>query len=232
MRRFIKMIMLDIRAMSIAGFVPMVMVTILTVYGIFMYKSAPDELAKNFVNTVLYFSQRLLPPLASWWIIMSFHPYVEDEGAEVLFSCGYSRRLLGIGRVVTFLILFQVIIVISCAALVLFKVIGISELFTFSLILFLQSCFYGCAGFLLVILERSVLWALASMLLLIYMNIWGGIPVISKYFSVTVELDRGLSIGSVWMKLMSLAILSCLFMYIGQKLFDKYRYKSLRVKSS
>ncbi len=96
----------------------------------------------------------------------------------------------------------------------------------------LVKLYYGSAGFLLAILERSVLWALASMLLLIYMNIWGGIPVISKYFSVTVELDRGLSIGSVWMKLMSLAILSCLFMYIGQKLFDKYRYKSLRVKSS
>lgn len=51
----------------------------------------------GFVKSILNFIQQFIPPFASWWIVLVFYAFVEDEGAEEMFSCAYSRKILGVG---------------------------------------------------------------------------------------------------------------------------------------
>lgn len=225
MRRFIRMMALDIKAMSFAGFIPILMVLLFSGYAVYIFSGSPEEIAGNFINSILNFFQQFIPAFASWWVIIAFYPFVEDEGAEVMFSCAYSRKILGMGRVSVFLIMFQLLNIITCITMTVIGVLDSSTILPFVLMMFVESCFYGTCGFLLILITRNILWTLAAVFILIYANIWGNIPIISRYFSVTVDLSRGLSISDMWMKLVGIMVLSGIFLAFGQRLFNRYRLK-------
>ena len=142
-----------------------------------------------------------------------------------MFSCAYSRKILGMGRVSVFLIMFQLLNIITCITMTVIGVLDSSTILPFVLMMFVESCFYGTCGFLLILITRNILWTLAAVFILIYANIWGNIPIISRYFSVTVDLSRGLSISDMWMKLVGIMVLSGIFLAFGQRLFNRYRFK-------
>ncbi|MBR4146029.1 MAG: hypothetical protein IKU06_11320 [Lachnospiraceae bacterium] len=200
--------------MSILVFFPVIMVFTATLYCIFINDG-------EHIISILKLYQCVVPPSVSWWIVMIFHTYIEDEGAEVVFACGYSRKILGIGRNLFFIGLFVLLLLVSCSLFLVNNIIGFGEGVTFFSILIIQTFFYGGLSYLLTFATRNIIWTIAVIMIIMYINIWNGIPAVSRYFLIVFLFERDITIGNNWIKMVYILMLGIGFMYNGQNLFSK-----------
>ena len=219
MKRFIRLIILDFKGMSVTSFVPVVFIALLTLYGSVMFDPWQPFLVLN-----MY--QQLIPPLASWWVIMLFYSFVEDEGAEAFFSYGFSRKVLGTGRAATVMGAFSVLTLITCTALLFVNKYPMADVMKFYLVLLTQSWYYGGIGFLVLVMIRNMLWTFAIVMMVLYINIWGGLTEISRYLVITVEIGKSLELKDIWIKLVSTLVFSIVFFYLAQKRFNKLTFRA------
>ena len=219
MKRFIRLILLDYKEMSGVCFIPIVLILALTIYGSIMFDPRQPVLVLNMF-------QQLIPPLASWWIIMSFYSFVEDESGEAFFTYGFSRKVIGIGRVCVMIGLFSMLIVLVCTTLMLTNKCSIIEIINILLVLWVQSWFYGVIGFLLIVVIKKILWSFAVIMMILYLNIWGGLTPLSRYLIVTVEMQKSIDIKEIWLKLVSVFSMTIFFLIIAQVRFTKFRFRA------
>lgn len=213
MKHFIKLIYLDLKAMSLGRFIPPIIVVAVTAYSLYMYDDIQPVVSRNLFQ---YFAS----PAVVWWVIMLFHDYVEGEGAEVLLSCRYSRYLLGIGRIFFLEIVFIILIVISLAILVAFGVFCLEETSGFILLIILQSMFYVGIGFTAVMLVKNTLWAILIVLLVLYSNVWHELPLL-RILSVVVSIDNGVRLSNLWSRMVPMLFFDVCLISYGQRLFCK-----------
>ena len=200
--------------MSILFFFPVLMVFTATIYCIFINDG-------EHITSSLKLYQCFVPPSVSWWIVMIFHTYIEDEGAEVVFACGFSRKILGIGRNLFFIGLFVLLLLVSCSLFWVNNIIGFGAGVTFLSILIIQTFFFGGLSYLLTFVTKNIFWTIAVIMIIMYINIWNGIPAVSRYFFIVFTFDRDITIGNNWLKMVYILTLGIVFMYKGQNLFSK-----------
>lgn len=95
--------------------------------------------------------QAVLPVVAAWWCIICFYNLVEEDGNEVFFSYPINRWWIGIGRCLSFYMLYIItiyIIILLCGVdIVIIKSVFIQ--------LIIQSFFYVSLGFMLVLITTN-----------------------------------------------------------------------------
>ncbi len=217
MKHFFRLIYYDYKEMGIIMFVPVLTIITVTVYGINLYFETPEIQNTKATIMILNLLQFFVPPLASWWIIIAFHKYVDEEGTEVVFSYGLPYKVIGIGRIVFFLIAFCIIVLISIAVLFITNVCNFELLAITYLILAIQSLFYSSCGFILILCCKNTVSSIAVILIIAFFSIWKNVPIISNYLSVTVFMQSQMSIEKIYIKLIFIVFISISFLYKAQK---------------
>lgn len=227
MKRFVRMMVLDLREMSFGRFFPTVSVVLLTVFAAVSFIGTPFP--EMDAQSRIYMFQRLAPVFSAWWVIMLFHSCVEDDGAEAFYSYCYSRKILGIGRIAALTVIFVALLMLSGIAFLSVGIIRFDQLLPFVLILSVQSLFFESAGYLIIMAVRNMLWSFSAILLLSYINIWG-FPGIGQYLNIEIDISGGMGLGQILPKLTVIAVLSAILAVIAQRLFDNYRFRPMKKK--
>ena len=220
MKMCLKLLYYDFKEMGIGFLVPIIVAIGVTAYGVFIYCGALINQKSSAALMVMNLFQYFIPPVSAWWIIMAFHRYAEEVGAEVFFTYGISKKKTGIGRALAFMAVIALLIFVIMILICLLGILKIGTAFTLFLIISVQSMLYGSFGFVFILWLRNTVWSITSILIIASLNIWGNIPVISKYLSITVRMQVQMSLLDVILKLIIMIIVSIAFFSKGQRFFS------------
>ena len=219
MKMWLKLLYYDLKEMGIVFLVPIIVAFGVASYGMFIYCGAPIGQESSAAVTVMNLLQNFIPPVSSWWIIMAFHRYAEEEGTEAFFTYGISKKKTGIGRTLIFVAVMIMLIFIIMIPIHLMGILRIETAVIVFLVLSVQSLLYGSCGFLFILWFRNTIWSITAILIIASLNIWGNIPVISRYLSITVRMQAQMSLSGLCLYFLFIIGISVVINYKGQKLF-------------
>ena len=177
--KHLKLLIYDVKEMGYGFFLTPVMLLLLISYTIMIN----DE---SVTLGIMDMHQHFVGPLAAWWVVMSFYSYTDEDGGEAFLSYPFSRRYIGMGRTLIFVSCFLVLVFLDISILYVSGVCNDSTMFAMCALVSGQAFFYGSFGFFLVVRLNSVLWALAMVLAIAFVNIWGIVPKLEAYITVTI----------------------------------------------
>lgn len=213
MKKFLKITYLDIKEMSAAAFLPVAAVVLMILYGLFL-----NDGRNGF--TILKMIRNFTTPLASWWVIMVFHSYVEDNGSEVFLSFGYSRRIIGTGRTLFFTFCYILILFPGCVVLRGFGIVSEEDFFILFMIYAASGLFFGSMGFVLIMILKNTLWTIAAIMCIMFIDLWWNIPPAGELFTILIPSETGISHRGIFIKLTGICLMSIIMILTAQKLFD------------
>ncbi|MBW7476033.1 hypothetical protein K0T92_14905 [Paenibacillus oenotherae] len=139
----------QLKSMGISAFLPLVTSSFLVLIVFINSGSLVDSMpAIEFI----------FPIMGCWWSIFVLHDLLAEKGGEVLFALPVRRWCYGSLNVMTFYIMYMLLMVIML--LVMSNWFSQSELVSMGLQLGAQSFFYAGLGFLAMVLTRNTGWSL------------------------------------------------------------------------
>ncbi|MFC4775916.1 hypothetical protein ACFO9Q_03875 [Paenibacillus sp. GCM10023252] len=190
-----RILLFDWKAMGFNFYIPLLIMIFL--YG---YASLTGFTENNFVPSI----SLAVPPLAAWWSIYLMQHLLEEQGGEVLFSYPISIRILGLGRVLLFYLVFELALFILILGVCSYQ---IGYAFNFFVQLSIQSLFFASLGFMAMVYTKNTSWSLFIVATYASTQILtNGIvmPLINVYFF----RDRILLMEEIWGKLFIITLLS------------------------
>lgn len=116
-------------------------------------------ISDSLYQTIITFTQMLIPVMSVWWLILVFREYIESEGNEILFLYAKRIKLADAGILFCFFIITILPFYITCCF--------IFQNFIFEFIKIVMVCtFYFGFSYLLIFLSASI--AITWMIVFIY----------------------------------------------------------------
>lgn len=142
-------LLFDWKALEKNAYVPIIVAILLIGYS---------YLRLNALTHIIPALEFFFPVFAAWWSIFIFQDILEEPGGEIIFSYSISRLQLGIIRVVSFFILYLILMIIM---LLVIDHLCIADLFlSLALQLGTESFFFAGLGFLAMVTTLNTGWAL------------------------------------------------------------------------
>lgn len=216
MNKKIMKFMFDVRAMGFLFYIPLIAVVFLMIYIFAEYRHI-NTFVKNVIPT-LEFS---IPTVAAWWSSILFYNMLEEDGGEILFTYPQKRLSIGTLRVVTFLLLYSILIIV-CVIIIQLKV---DERIFVSLVIqfFSQSYFFSGLGFVSMIITKNVLWSFSIPLMYTFLQIFYKELQIFSVSNIFFFNENVLSLSQMSPKLVLIMVVGTIFFILGQIMINKYQ---------